>query len=88
MMTKHKRAELVAEAFKKGSKFSGCGEIISDRWEKDGKETPQLEVRVIEFDLPPKDSSGQVGGQVNVKPIARKVEPAGAFDDMGDDIPF
>jgi single-strand DNA-binding protein len=52
-----KRAELVAEAFKKGSRFSGCGEIVSDSWEKDGTKHPQIEVRVVEFDLPPKSGS-------------------------------
>lgn len=79
-----KQAELVAEAFTKGSKFSGYGEVISDRWEKDGKETPQLEVRVMGFDLPPKSAStGSASHET-----ARQNVHEGMGTDFDDDIPF
>lgn len=84
-----KQAELVADAFTKGSKFSGYGEITSDRWEKDGKENPQLEVRIMGFDLPPKSASasnaadGTVSEQRQDAP-SNEQKPSG-FDDFPDD---
>jgi single-strand DNA-binding protein len=83
-----KRAELVAEAFHKGSRFSGCGEIVGDRWEKEGKENPQIEVRVVEFDLPPKGESSTGSAQRQDKKPSEQSKPD-AFDDFNDDpLPF
>lgn len=77
-----KRAELVAEAFSKGSRFSGCGEIVSDRWSKDGKDTPQIEVRIVEFDLPVKNASTGSAQRQDSKPNDQN-----NFDDFDDDLP-
>lgn len=73
-----KRAELISEAFAKGSRFSGCGEIVSDRWEKDGKENPQIEVRILEFDLPAKNASTSSAQRQDSKPS----DPMGFDDDL------
>ena len=74
-----KSAELIADAFVKGAKFNGCGEIISDRWEKDGKENPQIEVRIVNFDLPPKNAS--------TGSAQRQDTPSNNQNDFDDDLP-
>ena len=80
-----KSAELIADAFVKGAKFNGCGEIVSDRWSKDGKENPQIEVRIMNFDFPPKNTSTGSASHETARPNEQN---AGGFDEMDQDIPF
>ena len=79
-----KQAELAAEAFKKGMRFNGCGEITSNSYEKDGVEKPQLEVRVTSFDLPPRTGESVSVQRQHLQPNDKKEN----FDDFEDDIPF
>lgn len=89
-----KQAELANDAFKKGVRFNGYGEITATSYvDKEGNEKPSLEIRVIGFDLPPRDKneSGDTSYQPkeNNAPKANNASGKGAFDDFVDEpLPF
>lgn len=88
-----KQAELANDAFKKGARFNGYGEITATSYiDKEGKEKPSLEIRVIGFDLPPRDKneSGDTSYQEkgNNAPQSNNASKSDSWDDFEQDIPF
>jgi len=85
-----KQAELANEAYKKGFKFTGCGEITATSYaDKDGNEKPSLEVRLISFDLPKRDENTQDNTKSQpAKNNAPKAQESG-FDNFEEEpLPF
>lgn len=80
-------AEAIANKFSKGDPILLSGKLLTEKWEKDGKNFSKLVVRVNSFD-PPKKSNAS-----NERPESEsqgsEQEPVSVGQDGGDDdIPF
>ena len=76
----NRKAEIIAQYFKKGSPILIEGTLQLDRWEKDGKNFSKLKVRGTEFSFVENKNETSVGGG------DRKSQLVATMSD--DDIPF
>ena len=76
----NRKAEVIAQYFKKGSPILIEGALQLDRWEKDGKKLSKLKVRGTEFSF--------VGNKAETENGNGQAEPELATAMVDDDIPF
>ena len=76
----NRKAEVIAQYFKKGSPILIEGALQLDRWEKDGKKFSKLKVRGTEFSF--------VGNKSEMENGNGKAEPELVTAMVDDDIPF
>jgi single-strand DNA-binding protein len=76
----NRKAEVIAQYFKKGSPILIEGALQLDRWEKDGKKFSKLKVRGTDFSF--------VGNKAETENGNGKAEPELVTAMADDDIPF
>lgn len=75
-----KTAEALAQYLKKGTRVGIQGELIQERWEKDGKSQSRIKVNAEKIEL--------LGGSGSGKQDKGTTQPAVSTDITDDDVPF